>query len=181
MERYPDASKKTSHMTPMFDKITKNYDGFRKKCINLLLSSNYQQLHTELVAHTPSEIAAFFEKQGHIFLNQAIIARSIQPLNFIVQNIPMEAIRKSFNSDNLNFLKGFVYASKMLESGNENTADEQNLMIEKFNLLLKIEPTAVQEFMEQYASSRDNATTSAVVAYRAALLNLQQQSLSPGL
>eukprot|EP00298_Acanthocystis_sp_HF-20_P002002 c12476_g1_i1.p1 GENE.c12476_g1_i1~~c12476_g1_i1.p1 ORF type:complete len:165 (-),score=13.76 c12476_g1_i1:79-573(-) len=155
----------------------KQYVKIKRKFLNLLLLEKYQELSQELLKYPDEEIKSFFIEEGYGILKQAILASTARLLEFIVQKIPLEAVRHVFDNDKIDFLEGFLYAKKMMESRGSNDQKERDLMIEKFILFLKLEPIGVQEFMNEYTSNKDYTTQSIIEDYQSALKSFNSQKV----
>lgn len=164
-------SEESTYRSHGFTGLKKSYVRFRRLFVNLLITENYEQLSKELTLHTPQDIKAFFLEEGQFLLVQAIAAGNIQPLNFIIANIPFEAVKDVFNKGLPKILKNFLYAQKRREERGESSPEWHYLMMEKFKLFLKISSGEVQKFMGEHMAMpiSDYITTSIKTDYEMAL------------
>ena len=142
---------KSRAIAPLFNNAAKHNARLKINFYNLSSSEKYDELLKELSPYTTKQIESFFEREGRVFLGEAILFNSAHPLNFLVSNIPWKAVNQVFNNDKIYFFGEFLYVQKMAET--KLNRRKRDITTEKFKLFLKIEPEGVQEFMREHASS----------------------------
>jgi hypothetical protein len=136
------------------EKERKYYLRMKRRIFAAFERSDYALLSKELTLSPSQQLDSFFNSEGSSVLNYAIVQDSAEPLRFIVNHISKYILKNLLEVNNFEFLKNFIYAEKMLEISDQSTPELRLARIEKFRLLIEIDPERVEKFMDECCADR---------------------------
>jgi hypothetical protein len=124
----------------------------RKKWLEYTSKGEYEQLQLELESYQQKggNIRAFFDKEGEVILNWALIGEpSIKALKFIIQHISKESIQIKLEQDNYSLLRVFLLGRSCQEQHQQCDSEYFKKFCDKIKLLLILKPEGIKNFLKE--------------------------------
>lgn len=141
--------KKSFNHTSFF---SRKHNTFDKKIINDFLLGKYQELEITISSFSITEKKAFFKRCGYTFLRHAIISlKTNDALKFILNHIPEIEIKDKLREFDFDILRNFLIGKHAhLQYLNEEEVKAEKILIkEKLEILYKIDPEGIKQFMDE--------------------------------
>ncbi|MBP9728636.1 MAG: hypothetical protein KBD23_00635 [Gammaproteobacteria bacterium] len=126
-----------------------NFSRMQKIFLTYLNTGQYESIESYLSGYASQTIENFYKEKGGVFLRWALIdAPSVEPLVFLVKNIPENITRDLLSVCNFSSLHGFLYAQKAREEVGSLTQERRKLAAQKINILLNINDVEIHRFVD---------------------------------
>ena len=125
-------------ITPSFAaKKHPNYSRMRKDVFRCVKEGKYEEIKTYLQYH--QEMEAFYKKEGRSIFSWALInALNAEPLNYLVNEIPSSIAIEMLTRNNFSVLTDFLGGHKLMEKYGSSTKVGVDTVVEKLNIILKM-------------------------------------------
>jgi len=143
--------------TPYKEGKSKDFTNLRKGLLKLLEINDLNTLKQEFLNRNFSKkhLSEFFEQEHQKILDWLLLdSTSNECFQFIVDTFSGEAIQHKLKEDNFFLLRRFLNRRAAVEevlgfTGDGLTVDKRELDVQRFQLLLKVDPTGIKDFMEK--------------------------------
>jgi hypothetical protein len=142
-------TEENGNLPPTFYITKSNTDKLRCLWLNAVRKQEYEFLHKVLVLNHPMDIKRFFQHEGRLILDDALIcSTNTLSLGFIIENIPKEDIAMVLRKENYALIDKLL----MLENGKEKykktNKQTQDCFLEKLELLSKVDFVGMKYIIE---------------------------------
>ncbi len=141
--------------TPLKKSTGTSFARLRKQLIKKLESNDLETLEKEIKSFSEQLIIQFFETEyPAIFHWLLTISSNTSSFEFVLKMFPLDIFQEKFRENNFLFLTSFLNSRAGMDSLGLLSSEMRALDIERFKLLLKIDPEGIKSFMEKNKEAR---------------------------
>jgi len=163
---------------PFFQRPRKKIKSMRLKTIiyDHARRNEKEELRRDLAKHNITDEllkSHYAEAVCDVVYRAILINTTPQLLQFIFDALPLSCIQAALNNENRDILEQLFHAPPFLKELNIYTVRRQQVRVERWKALLRIDQKGVESFMHEHAENPDSPKES-YVEFRKALAELGQ-------
>ena len=128
-----------------------NFSRLLRTFFQCVQDNDYESLTEEFNKLSLADMILLFDKNRGVILNHAVITSiTNKPLYFLINNVHPQLMKEMLREDNYRLVNSLLLSQKQMEPYLKSigkTEEERKLRVERFYLLLKIEPAGIEDII----------------------------------